>query len=212
MAFDVLTATSHNHCYCFSALRFRIESHQNTNKRRNDRTNLLIVIASSQSKTRLIQDHYRVITAIVYFWNMLSFLRSKSSDVSVDKTVDGINKLNLHPNINDSSAQMSKIQSTTSHLSPEDLLKSLGYQNATDLKETIYGGFGWRITCYIWVNHIDDNATFFRYSADDSWSREAINTWGFACGIRRGNFRSITNQRQCSSGKTNHFESTHWLR
>lgn len=72
---------------------------------------------------------------------MLSFLRSKSSDVSVDKTVDGINKMNLHPNNNDLSAQMSNNQSTTSQLSPENLLKSLGYQNATDLKETIYGRF-----------------------------------------------------------------------
>lgn len=72
---------------------------------------------------------------------MLSFLRSKSSDVPVDKIVDGTNKLNLHMNNNDSTAQMSASQLATSQQSPDDLLKSLGYQNATDLKETIYGEF-----------------------------------------------------------------------
>lgn len=67
---------------------------------------------------------------------MLAFLRSKSNDVPVDKIVDGTKKLNLHTNNDDSSAPMSIVQQC-----PEDLIKSLGYQNADDLKETIYGEF-----------------------------------------------------------------------
>lgn len=71
---------------------------------------------------------------------MLSFLRSKSSDIPVDKIVSGTNELSLHTNNNDSAAQMSDTPMTASQQQcPDDLLKSLGYQNANDLRETIYG-------------------------------------------------------------------------
>lgn len=71
---------------------------------------------------------------------MLSFLRSKSSDIPVDKIVNGTNELSLHTNNNNSAAQMSDAPTTASHQQcSEDLLKSLGYQNANDLRETIYG-------------------------------------------------------------------------
>lgn len=71
---------------------------------------------------------------------MLSFLRSKSSDVSVNEIVDGTNKLHFNQNNNDSTSQMTGSQSNQPIQNrPENLIKSLGYQNANDLKETIYG-------------------------------------------------------------------------
>lgn len=137
---------------------------------------------------------------------MLSFLRSKSSDTPVDKIINGTSELSLHTNNEDSAAQMSSVPTTASpQQSSEDLLKSLGYQNANDLRETIYGECFVRSKFKRSCTFIADAFTFCRHFAHDSRSREAFNAWGFACGVRRGHFHPSTDQRQCPSGERRSF-------
>lgn len=65
---------------------------------------------------------------------MLSFFRSKSGEtgVAVDKLVNGTENLAIKTNTIQPSAELMAQD-------PNALFKSLGYQNAVELKETIYG-------------------------------------------------------------------------
>lgn len=88
--------------------------------------------------------------------NMLSFFRTKSSEV--DNIINGTKNLSVEPieatttynmNINTTAAASSHVTTnqniTIDATQSNDLLKSLGYQNATELKESIYG------QCYMFV-------------------------------------------------------------
>lgn len=88
--------------------------------------------------------------------NMLSFFRTKSSEV--DNIINGTKNLSVEPieatttynmNINTPAAASSHVTTnqniTIDTTKSNELLKSLGYQNATELKESIYG------QCYMFV-------------------------------------------------------------
>lgn len=67
---------------------------------------------------------------------MLSFFRSKSSETSVDKIVNGTKVLSL--NVDETPMDVAKMHSIA-NIDVKDSLQSLGYQNEIELRETIYG-------------------------------------------------------------------------
>lgn len=74
---------------------------------------------------------------------MLSFFRTKSSESSVDKIINGTTNLSIAEVATPQNIK-SNMQSTTYDIhtnDPNALLKSLGYNNDTELKETIYGSY-----------------------------------------------------------------------
>lgn len=80
---------------------------------------------------------------------MLSFFRSKSSEASVvDKIVNGTKNLAIEVDETpiDAAANMQTISDNNDNTKTTSL-QSLGYQNETELKETIYGK---------WVDTIHD--------------------------------------------------------
>lgn len=76
-------------------------------------------------------------------WKMLSFFRSKSSETSVvDKIVNGTKNLAIEVDETpiDAAANMQTISDKNDNTNTKTTsLQSLGYQNETELKETIYG-------------------------------------------------------------------------
>lgn len=73
---------------------------------------------------------------------MLSFFRTKSSDGTVDKIINGTKNLSIEVAEIAAPQNTQNMQSTTNenHTNdPNALLKSLGYNDDTELKETIYG-------------------------------------------------------------------------
>lgn len=83
--------------------------------------------------------------------NMLSFFRTKSGETAVDKIISGTDALSItHSDTPDNqldTMDLTGVVALDRKLSNDDakdhevLLKSLGYQNATDLKECIYGEY-----------------------------------------------------------------------
>lgn len=77
---------------------------------------------------------------------MLSFFRTKSSESTVDKIINGTKNLSIEVAEVATPQIKQNMQSTTNenHMNepnPNALLKSLGYNNDTELKETIYGSY-----------------------------------------------------------------------
>lgn len=72
---------------------------------------------------------------------MLSFFRTKSSEATVDKIINGIEHLATKTDEKpvDVAASMDTISKQSDNPNPSSLLKSLGYENETELRETIYG-------------------------------------------------------------------------
>lgn len=68
---------------------------------------------------------------------MLSFFRTKSSEANIDKVVNGTKDLSLE--VDDTPIDIANMQSHSSNQNINDSLNLLGYQNETELKETIYG-------------------------------------------------------------------------
>lgn len=72
---------------------------------------------------------------------MLSFFRSKSTEVTVDKIVNGTKNLNIK--VDEISIDAVNMQSISNdnqnNENANTSLQSLGYQNETELRETIYG-------------------------------------------------------------------------
>lgn len=68
---------------------------------------------------------------------MLSFFRTKSSEANIDKVVNGTKDLSL--DIDEIPIDIANMQSHSNNQNTNDLLNLLGYQNETELKETIYG-------------------------------------------------------------------------
>lgn len=70
---------------------------------------------------------------------MLSYFRTKSTEAT-DKIINGIE--NLAVKVDEKPADVAASMDTISKQfdnNPSNLLKSLGYQNETELRETIYG-------------------------------------------------------------------------
>lgn len=75
---------------------------------------------------------------------MLSFFRTKSSEGTVDKIINGTKNLSIEVAQVATPQIKQNMQSTTNvnHMNePNTLLKSLGYNDDTELKETIYGSY-----------------------------------------------------------------------
>lgn len=75
---------------------------------------------------------------------MLSFFRTKSSEGTVDKLINGTKNLSVKVTEVAAPQNTPNMQSTTNDNQTNDpnaLLKSLGYNNDTELKETIYGSY-----------------------------------------------------------------------
>lgn len=71
---------------------------------------------------------------------MLSFFRTKSSEGTVDKIINGTKNLSIEVAEVVTPQNTQNMQSNKNHSNdPNALLKSLGYNNDTELKETIYG-------------------------------------------------------------------------
>lgn len=71
---------------------------------------------------------------------MLSFFRSKSSEASVDKIVNGTKNIALE--VDETPIDAANMQPISNDNQNNDAsLQSLGYQNETELRETIYGKF-----------------------------------------------------------------------
>lgn len=70
---------------------------------------------------------------------MLSFFRTKSSEASVDKIINGTKDLSLK--VDETPIDKANMQSISSEHSTDasNLLKSLGYQSEMELRDTIYG-------------------------------------------------------------------------
>lgn len=72
---------------------------------------------------------------------MLSFFRTKSSEATVDKIINGTKDLALKVDETPVDAANMEPISNQNGIDPDKLLKSLGYQDATELRETIFGEF-----------------------------------------------------------------------
>lgn len=71
---------------------------------------------------------------------MLSFFRTKSTEVSVDKIIEGTNSIALKVDRTAIDvANRDDPMSTNQNTHTNEKLKSLGYQNEDELKQTIYG-------------------------------------------------------------------------
>lgn len=70
---------------------------------------------------------------------MLSFFRTKSSEATVDKIINGTKDLSLK--VDETPIDIANMQSISSdhNTDASNLLKSLGYQNELELRDTIYG-------------------------------------------------------------------------
>lgn len=69
---------------------------------------------------------------------MLSFFRTKSDETTVDKIISGTHGLSIE-HIERAANKLDTMDSAAIANNHDSLLKSLGYQNAVDLKECIYG-------------------------------------------------------------------------
>lgn len=84
---------------------------------------------------------------------MLSFFRTKSGETAVDRIISGTEALSIE-HIEAADGKLDVMASTTVDRKQTDanqqdaLLQSLGYQNATDLKECIYGEWA-RLVCWL---------------------------------------------------------------
>lgn len=67
---------------------------------------------------------------------MLSFFRTKSTETSVDKIVNGTKVLSL--DVDETPMDVAKMQSIAND-DVKDSLQSLGYQDEIQLRDTIYG-------------------------------------------------------------------------
>lgn len=77
---------------------------------------------------------------------MLSFFRTKSSEATVDKIINGTKHLSVEVAEIATPKNTQIMQSTTTNpdnqkSDPNALLRSLGYKNDVELKETIYGDY-----------------------------------------------------------------------
>lgn len=101
---------------------------------------------------------------------MLSFFRTKSSDRTVDKIIDGTKDMSLK--VDEVPIDAANMQSSAVHPDAANLIESLGYQSETELKETIYGVWFWFIV------EICLKCSFisvFRYIAHNSWPGKTTN-------------------------------------
>lgn len=110
---------------------------------------------------------------------MLSFFRKKSmeeSHHSTDQTVPT------------TSSRNNSICDNMQFRDSDELVRALGYNNLTELKETIYGKR--KIPYQV---HFVAFSIVIRYVENDQRSREAINVRRLECCLRGGNIYSKTN-------------------
>lgn len=70
---------------------------------------------------------------------MLSFFRSKSTEATVDKIINGTKNLALKVDETPIDAVLNMQSISNDNDNANTSLQSLGYQNETELRETIYG-------------------------------------------------------------------------